>query len=355
MTVERLLAACELLGCAALNAANAALSLWPDYVELRRGPHHFSERRVHERYLHIYESRTLTPAHTVLVFIHGGGWSAGGLRTHFPYVFGYEWLGRAMASRGIHTALISYPLVVHPPHIEYGVYAALALFAAALARILAWVLLPLWFWAALAVPCYALSALLIKQRVFSGAVERGDGATFEQQRQIVAAQYAMVARFFPTHELVVVGHSAGGHHAAVLGLAPGAAKPPLAVIGLSGVYDLPDVAAKSWPARLLLLPRAFDMTRLEEHSPLHMLSRMKSAPSTMRWFLVSPVGDAPVLVAQADALHAALSARLGGDVVRRVRGVGVGHGIGMVASEDVWALVEAECRRYVPRISYTWR
>lgn len=356
------------IACAALSAGWAVASLVPGFTELRPGPAPYTVERVErvdDRYLHVYRTAAPAPAtKAVVVFIHGGGWTAGGLETRFPFQFGYEFVGRVLASRGVDTALISYPLVSLPATVELGVYGALAALAWLVALLLSCVWLSMGFWLTLALLCYPVAVALLRQRTFGASYLIGgtaSGTKFADQRATVREMYKAVCARFPGRPIVLVGHSAGAHHAALLTLdgvlaaqADGATRLPDAVVLLSGPYNLAgtrDAAERgdlgAWIADRLLLRHVFNGAEMTSASPAHLVATCHQAAAArpdMAWHVATALGDAPLLEAQADAFAVSLAAAF--HKVHRLRGIGVGHGIGMVASEVAWALVELVTQRW---------
>lgn len=355
------------LACFMLTACWAVASLVPGFVELQAGALSYSVERVDHNHLHIYRSSAASPVlGPVVVFLHGGGWTSCGLDTYFPLMFGYEFVGRALASRGIDTALISYPLVALPLHIELCTYAAVGVFALVLALVLSCVWLPLWFWVLLAVPCYIGSVLLLKQRTFAASsLPASNTGRFSDQKEKVRAMYRLVCTAFPGRRIVLVGHSAGAHHAALMTLDgrvllekdPAAtidcrARVPDAVVLLSGPYDIIGMHKAAVQGNFfaslcdkLLLSNIFREVDMPAASPTYLAQHCSNnvpTKHTLSWYVVTAFGDAPILEKQADEFYTAL-VRIGRNT-SRVRGLGIGHGIGMVASEAVWAFVELVAR-----------
>lgn len=316
----------------------------PMFVGMTRGDRHVN-RRVDNKWLHLYEpmsygsSAALEP-NAVVVFVHGGGWIAGsieeGADAHGD--ISYAPIGRSLASRGITTALVGYPRCYVPPSVHVVVYAVLAVFAYALAVVLSWIVLPRWFWHALSVPCYVVSAYLLRSRALSW--NQDPTATFATQRDVVRQQIRRVSELYPRAPLVLVGHSAGAHMVA-LECWDGHAPPNVQrVVLLSGPYDLTALTTMSppmsWFVSELLLRPAFRGVDLASVSPLKMLPAA-DVPRACAWNVVTAKQDIPLLYAQAREFYDKLKFHFGAaSKVYRIEDVGVGHGAGMVFDNTLW-------------------
>lgn len=324
-------AACSFIA----NACLALCTLVPQLREIRQGRSEFAVKRI-SRHLDVYDPDAADPASPVLVFIHGGGWISGSIRSG-SFSLSYEFVGRGMASRGVRTALVGYPLGKVPVAIELGVYVILPCLCAQLAKAFLLPLLPLWVCFAAVVVCSCLAFAILKQRVFSASRDFRPGARFPEQLAAVREAVAALRQLYPSAKLVVAGHSAGGHMAALVGLSD--CRPDV-VIGLSGVYDL-DAVARMSPVAAILMSYVFDVNALEQYSPISVLTAPGAADRTRtdtKWCIVSPALDSRELLREADDFTAELALRF--RHVHRVVGIGLGHGSGMVMANATWALVE---------------
>lgn len=189
--------------------------------------------------------------HPVVIFVHGGYWHAGGRRADLGV---YQRLGERFAARGVMAAVISYRLAPEHAH-----PAQLRDVARAVASVLA-----------------------------NAAARGGD-----------------------PRRVFLVGHSAGAHLAITVALDPrwlgaeGLSPRRLAgVVGISGPYDLPELATTATGERRV--PSAFgsNIEVWEAASP----ARFDGAPA-LPLFLAAADDDHPILLRQGRALHQRLAAR----------------------------------------------
>lgn len=227
-----------------------------------------------ERSLDLYPVET--KGRPLVVFVHGGAWKGGTRKA-------YGAVAAALQKRGIAAASVDYrlsPRVQHPAHAED------------VARAIAW-----------------LSANAEKQG-------------------------------YDPKRIFVVGHSAGAHIAATLATDPRllALAKPAGFVGLEGIYDLPNLAAR-WPSYPdWFLKGAFgDPKGWPAASP----TRAEVA-SKAPWLLVHSTGDELVDPSQTDDFARHL--RDAGVAVERLRPAGKGHdevveGLGAPDDEVTKALV----------------
>jgi len=276
------------------------------------------------------------PTNTLFVFIHGGGWHSGTKDdTHWV---GHAFVGRVMASRGVTTAVLTYPCA----RISLGgravFFAALAVVAVALAFVLSWILFPLRFWLSLALVCYIGVGAQVYLREFA---TNGDHAcTAQDQYNAVADTLVRLRILYPTHRIVLSGHSAGGHLAMLYATDASHAVDIDTVIGISGVYDMVDVAhiapPLGWFVHAYCIRPAFRGLSLETFSPIRAIDKTHAR----RVVLVNAAYDNPTLISQADAFHDTLHPRV---EKHRVKDIGCGHGYGLLWSAQLWDAVMQEC------------
>ena len=322
-----------------LNIFIAVLSLIPGYTTLREGDEPYGVCYTNPKFLHIYVAKKVEPRN-VVIFVHGGGWVCGSIDQDNFWTFNCAFIGHALASRGITTALVSYPLCSIAPYKRNTVFGLLAMFCVVLAYVLSCVLCSFWFWMVLALPCYAVTVVLLFQRMFSRM--QVPGTSIADQVETVDWMIGKVRDLYPNARITLVGHSAGAHLVAVYALSSlkftGAALH--AVVCLSGVYDFPTLA-RSFVVRTLLLDSIFvgkAEGALAAYSPLQQLCH-HNVPigATPKWYIMTAYGDNPELCKQADEFHMELLKNCRPSM--RVQSVGNGHGVGMLASESAWNLV----------------
>jgi acetyl esterase/lipase len=231
-------------------------------------------------------------------------------------------------------------------------------------------LFPAWraWWCALVLPAWLFGSWLLWLREVRTSGSFGqcdictaDGASdvsrttrdVDAAHQLAHVQHsirALVARYAPRH-LVVAGHSAGGHLAALVGVMSQhdiPSVPRISVVGISGVYDIARLWRESvWPVREWCIRPAFGDTPAGHALSAHdLLSRLTTeslswavgAPR-LRFHLISARHDNEMLTQQADDFGTAL--KISGVGVSRHRGVGFGHGVGLIRSQELVDLLAA--------------
>jgi len=308
---------------------------------------------------------------TLVVAIPGGGWHSGTI--HDDWFIGHAFLGRAFAShaRGKRIALLAYPPCTVPLRTAVEFYAGLAVFAVTLAYVLSKIAGPLRFWLALAAPCYAAVGALIWWRELATAgpfgVSDAHRVNASAQLRYVQESLDMLVRRYQPRHLVLAGHSAGGHFAAVLGVDMAQAMstvPRVSVVGISGVYDVESLwdESRSFPGyfvrRWCIEPAFWSPTfsagiiRRALSPTQQLLARPRDRSDAVgltqrrHFHLVSARVDNEMLYAQADRFADALRSHAIG--VTRHTGVGVGHGLGLIKSEALLELLVGIANDTVP-------
>lgn len=307
------------------------------FSRLHNIPHNFCDLYVPE----------VERSNALFIFIHGGGWHSGSKGNELWV--GHSFVGETMASRGVLTAVLTYPCARVPLYARAAVFALLAAFSVCLAEVLSFILFSFRFWMYLAVPCWALVSLQIWLREFATA--GSVSASINDQMRVIRMTIRELRARYPLKRFVVAGHSAGGHLAMLYAQEPHSEADT--VIGISGVYDMEDLARIRGPLGLFVsefcLKPAFSAVSLERVSPTNLVAQLKANHVV----LVSAYCDQPVLKAQADALYAKLDPytaiscweerKPGGFTKMRVTNVGLGHGFGLVWSEQLWTVVRSVC------------
>lgn len=191
-----------------------------------------------ERAYDLYLPATGDANRPLLIFIHGGAWQSGDKKD-------YEGLGKAFANAGIAVAVVNYqlsPKVQHPKHIEDVAFAY--------------------------------------------------------------GHLANNVQGFDPNRIIVMGHSAGAHMCGLMAADPdmlmrvGTNKDhyPKGLIGLQGIYDIPDLV-KVWPTyRNWFIEKAFGKDdKWDAASPNRLPIKLKSP-----WLVVHASGDELVDVKQSD-------------------------------------------------------
>jgi acetyl esterase/lipase len=303
-----------------------------------------------------------TPKQPLVVFVHGGGWHCGSISEQ--WLGGYAFMGRMLASHSsgaCRTAVLEYPKCAVP------VRAKLVIFCVLLAPLIGlFFVLPRLLWLLVAVPTWVFGYTLVwAQEVRTSGTDdpcrmcagrprwyaTADRTPASHQlAHLIDSTHELIARYRPSH-LVLVGHSAGGHLAAMMGvLAPRmfGDVPRISVVGLSGVYNIAGLWAQSWRVPLLgwtvretCLRPAFgpEDTPTDTISPHCAISEQDElclledmGVHTRHFHLVTARRDNPMLIAQADAFCSTLSRR-GVDATRHPD-VGMGHGQGLIRSAE---------------------
>lgn len=294
------------------------------------------------KYLHVYVPRQLrTPAGEMIVFVHGGGWSAGTIDPDSRWYenISYAGLGRRLASNGNMVALVGYPLCETRKAVRYGFYVGLALFACVLAHTLAALgPLSLAFWYFLAVPCYVFSVGVVHSRAMP--LHQNAGTTIHTQLRVVTQQLQRLSMTYPLLKLTVVGHSAGAH---LVALAVAAASTDSSatwrsnvtrVVALSGVYS-PGLMFNGHSPWLAFLVKKFLPVELFvgwDLTPYIQIGKATHLPP--HWSIVTARDDNPVLLLEADSITGQLTRK--GCRVDRKSDLGHGHGSGLVWAADTW-------------------
>ena len=328
------------------------------------GPYRVEFHASHSLYEPLNQPRT---GGTLILFWHGGGWTTGTSGNEF-YV-GCASMGRAIATYlggGQRVALINYPKAKLETSSIVILFTALAAFAFSLAWILSFIIFAPRFWYSLALLCYCFFGWLlwVRQVATSGTVP----VTAAEQLDIsIQTARELVERYNPDH-LVISGHSAGGHFAALIGLRTKTLfpsrvnsdnhrrSPPhkISVVGISGVYDVAALWNQSqWPMNWFLnkfcLEPAFPPVSSSSDGPLwrmiglspihHPLDQAVALGLDERceFTLVSARYDNELLLKQAQEFAQKLREHSG--KVRHVCDVGVGHGLGLLQSQALLDLL----------------
>lgn len=309
---------------------------------IKRGPHRVvTVRRTQFRH-ELSGTISGTTGQSILVFIHGGGWHAGTIdsTTRWWTNVSYYWLGETLATRGVHVALISYPLCYTPDHVRYGFYIGLAIFSVILAKALSCVVGSLLIWCVLAVPCYVISALSVRSRAMPP--NQTQSTNVQIQLDTVQHELYQMAAAYPSAQFILVGHSAGAHLAA---LASQCRNDRLRfrvshIVGLSGPYR-PETLYENvspWLRTITesFLPQEFahNTTIPMSLSPYLTIETLGST-SNQTWLLMTAQADAPILIKQTEQFAKLLKEKQN-STVRVVYDCGMGHGRGMVLAEQVW-------------------
>lgn len=320
-------------------------SLLLGVTRLRRGPVPL-ERVVTECGPNVreYVPRGRAETQPILVFVHGGGWHAGTIdeAVWWWQNVSYAPLGELLASRGAHVALVGYPLCYTSPRYRYGFYVALALFAVFMAWLLAR-LTPLAFvhWAVLAVIGWIFVSLLVRSRMMPASQTRGTDVT--RQYHVVEQAVVDLMNHYPRATIVLVGHSAGAHLAALVARSPraGVAKRITHFFGLAGVYRPERLLERFHPVLRPLVsgffPQEFvtgSADELQSLSP-HALLERDGVLASQRWTIITSQGEPPMLIEQADDLFTLIRNASPPSAVR-LADVGLGHGRGLVYAEQAW-------------------
>lgn len=324
----------------ALAFAFGELGLLFGLTALRSGDGEVVLSRV-SNYLHVYQPRAASDTRCldpprVLVFVHGGGWHAGSIDPDVPWweTISYASIGQKLASRGHTVALIGYPLCETPRAARISFYIALAVFSWALAAFLSLFIFSFGIWICTAVPCYLFVVTLVHSRAMP--FHQTPGTSVARQCMEVTSQLQRVGNMYGQSELVVVGHSAGAHLACYAVMR----SPHLCVrsfVGLSGVYatlDLMSSCNDSVVQSFLPVDLKTNIT-LSPRQILPSLSVDQHVKTV--WRLFTAQADAPVLIDQANSFHTALVNK--GLTSTRLSEIGLGHGCGMVFSEQVWNFI----------------
>jgi len=328
------------------SAFYAACSLIPGYKKLKQGPYKYERKRHDLKYLDVFEAQP-DARQSVLIFIHGGGWCSGTIESNWGMMFDYQFVGHAMASRGITTALISYPLGRVPFYIELPVYIAIAMCAVILAYFLAVFVFSVGLWLFVALCCYVLTLFLLKQRLFCAWPFDNTNGTFEKQIETIKKMVEYLRVLYPTAKFTVVGHSAGGHLAALLGIVSYVHISQ--IIGLSGVYNINDMWNTNVIARELLLRHLCSKQNISRFCPVSLLASREintttsSKRSFPEWVIVSSALDSPTLEDQADGFYNSLQKNY--SRVNRLNGIGNSHGCGLILAEACWSVIEMLIRQ----------
>lgn len=204
----------------------------------------YSSTPSHARSLDLYLPDVKAGQVPLLVFVHGGAWVSGDRRD-------YADLGRAFARGGVAVAIPNYRLAAGPGSVRHPA------FSDDIVEALSWL-----------------------------------------------AAHAKTYRF---GAVVLAGHSAGAHIAATIALSPAYAKAMasvVAVVGLEGIYDLPELV-RVWPAYLeAFVAKAFgrDPAAWAKASPSEQVRRTRAA-----WMIVHSVNDELVDDAQSVVFAGRLS------------------------------------------------
>lgn len=291
-----------------------------------------------------YVPRGRAETQPILVFVHGGGWHAGTIDEDVWWWqnVSYAPLADVLVSRGAHVAMVGYPLCCTSPRYRYGFYAALASFAVALAWVLARVS-PLAFahWLVLGAVGWLFVSLLVRSRLMPATQARGTDVT--RQYHVVEQAVVDLMNQYPRASIVLVGHSAGAHLAALVARSPrtGVAKRITHFFGLAGVYRPERLMERFHPLLRPLVsgffPREFVYGSADELQPLspHALVERDGVLASQRWTIITSQGEPPMLLEQADDF-AALIRNASPQSVVRLADVGLGHGRGLVYAEQAW-------------------
>ncbi|MER3496391.1 MAG: hypothetical protein C4320_06120, partial [Armatimonadota bacterium] len=136
-------------------------------------------------------------------------------------------------------------------------------------------------------------------------LSHGPGLVHPVHAEDVAAALGWLVARAPKYgynprKVVVVGHSAGAHIAAILATSPrlfNVAGKPEGFVGLEGIYDLPTLAARwpTYPQWFLNAAFGADRRGWESASPTH-----RPVVARSPWLIVHQRGDELVDVAQSD-------------------------------------------------------